>query len=113
MKPLLLFPLILSLVACAPRGWSRPDTTEAQFSQDRYLCQQQASSAFPTTMVQIAGTNQSPPQGQMVSGHYVAPSPTQYLAASMPSSYDANSSNRDDMFRSCLNSKGYKYGTKK
>jgi hypothetical protein len=113
MKTLRLLPLILWLVACAPRGWSRPDTAEVQFSQDRYLCQQQAASAFPTSKVHFAGANQAPPQGQMVSGHYIAPSATQYLSASMRSSYDANSSNRDDMFKSCISSKGYRYGTKK
>ena len=41
------------LAGCAV-GWTRPNTTEAEFNQDRYECRQQAAQMYPVMMVQRA-----------------------------------------------------------
>jgi hypothetical protein len=47
--------VVLSSVAllggCASR-WSRPNTSESQFYQDRYQCEQDAARSYPPAMVQ-------------------------------------------------------------
>jgi hypothetical protein len=43
-------PLALAVAACAA-PWNRPNTTEAQFRADLYLCQQQAALAYRPAVV--------------------------------------------------------------
>ena len=42
---------VVLLAGCAV-GWTRPNTTEAEFNQDRYECQQQAAQMYPVMMIQ-------------------------------------------------------------
>ena len=111
----LLLPLGLCaaiLSGCAI-GWSRPNTTEAEFNQDRYECQQQAARMYPVMMVQStvgvgyqtaaetdcytygANTNCT-----TTGGNYVPPATV---------TEDANLYSRNTVERSCLNSKGYTF----
>jgi hypothetical protein len=85
MKSLLAFtnvllPLILG--GCA-MGWSRPNTTEAEFKLDRFECEQQAASMYPVLIASIgSGEAPSPANCSSYAGHmnctatsgsYVAP----------------------------------------
>src|SRR5262245_25396209 len=40
---------VVFVAGCAA-GWSRPNTTEAEFHQDRFQCEQQAASMYPVVM---------------------------------------------------------------
>jgi hypothetical protein len=103
---------IVVLAGCAI-GWSRPNTTEAEFYQDRYQCEQQAAQMYPVAMVQ-----------RTVGSGYQAPAQTNCYTygnntscTTTPGTYtppatvteDANSVNRNVAFQSCLNSKGYTF----
>ena len=103
---------VVLLTGCAI-GWSRPNTTEAEFNQDRYECEQQAAQMYPVVMVQrtIGSGYQTSAQTNCTSygnttnctttgGNYVPPATV---------TEDANSTNRGFAFQSCLNSKGYTY----
>lgn len=103
---------VFALGGCA-FGWSRPNTTETEFYQDRYQCEQEAARMYPVAMMQrtIGSGYQAPAQtncttyGNQIScttdpGLYVPPAQV---------TEDANSLNRSYAFQSCLESKGYKY----
>ena len=103
---------IVFLVGCNV-GWSRPGTTEGEFYQDRYECQQQSAQMYPVSMVRrTIGVGYQPAaitscnsyggntQCATSGGNYVPP-------ASI--NEDANLDNRNAAFRSCLNAKGYAF----
>lgn len=114
----LFLPIGLSVIllnGCAI-GWSRPDTTEADFYQDRYECTQQAAQMYPVMMYQrtIGSGYQQSAQTNCTSygnntncttfgGNYVPP-------VTVPT--DANLNNRNVALSSCLKSKGYTFEMK-
>ena len=103
---------VVLLAGCAV-GWTRPNTSESEFNQDRYECQQQAAQMYPVMMVQrtngvgyqtSAQTNCTSYGSSMncttTGGNYVPPATV---------TEDSNLNNRNSAFGSCLNSKGYTF----
>jgi hypothetical protein len=97
--------LAVLLSACA--GWQHPTANEAQFHRDRYECQMQTASAYPTTQTAMGTGYQAPTQvncstyGTQTNctarpGVYVPP-PTQ----------DTNAIPRAFAFDSCMRGRGY------
>jgi hypothetical protein len=43
-------------------GWSRPNTSEAEFKLDRFQCEQQAASMFPVVIASIGSGHEAPSQ---------------------------------------------------
>ena len=109
MKSLLTFtnvllPLILG--GCA-MGWSRPNTTEAEFKLDRFKCEQQAAGRYPVVIASIGSGHEAPSQANCSSyaGHMnCTATPGSYVP---PRQVDANANDRVKEVRSCLQSKGY------
>ena len=95
-------------------GWTRPNTTQAEFNQDRYACQQEAARIYPTAMMQqTVGTGyQNPAQTECygygnnniscttTGGNYVPPRTI---------TVDANANNRSTAFDSCMNARSYTF----
>ena len=93
--------LAVTLVAgCAQNiTWDKPGATQQEFNQDNYACTQAAQQyQAPVSTPQ--------PQGQMVSGYYVAPSWSQQLGAALANSPGGYSTNKN-LYISCMQSKGY------
>lgn len=65
MKSLLSFADALTVVAqlggCAS-GWSRPNTSEAEFKLDRFRCEQQAASIYPVVIASLGSGHEAPSQ---------------------------------------------------
>src|SRR5471030_376832 len=99
MKSMLIILIALCLLAGCATKWSRPNTTEQEFYQDRFQCEQDAASMYPVAMSQTSygnGTNCS-----TTPGVFIPPVKTVQ---------DANGLNRAMAIRSCLQSKGYSSG---
>ena len=96
---------LLTLGGCA-MGWTRPNTTEAQASQDRLQCEQQAASMYPVVMAPNGAANdQLAALDCATSGIPIDCGRTADVAP--PPQTDANAPNRSAALSSCLESKGY------
>ncbi|MFZ2652784.1 MAG: hypothetical protein WA210_22010 [Burkholderiaceae bacterium] len=117
---LVLLASLFALGGCAAK-WSRPNTSESVFYQDRYQCEQDAARAYPPAMVQSMtspGFQAAPRPSQTnctsVGNQISCRSAPQGLDASIyntPPTYvseDMNVSNRNSAVQSCLFSKGYR-----
>ena len=92
--------IVLTGIGCAQNiTWDKPGATQQQFNQDNYACTQAAQQY-------TAPTSTPYPQGQMVSGQYVAPSWSQNLNAALNNSSGGYSTN-NNLYKSCMQSKGY------
>lgn len=89
------------VLGCAqkPIIWDRQGASQEKFNKDNGECLQSAQVYTPPV-----STPQ--PQGQMVSGRYVAPSWTQQLAAALNNSPGGYSTNQS-LFAGCMRSRGY------
>ena len=96
----LLLSMSLMHMGCAKKViWDNPNASQQQFNQDNYACTQAAQQyQAPVSTPQ--------PQGQMVSGIYVAPAWSQQLNAALNNSAGGYSTNQN-LFNSCMQSKGY------
>ena len=112
--------VLVGLAGCATQ-WNRPNTTEAQFYQDRFECEQLAAGSYPPSMVQrmsSPGVYAPPPRTQTtcssVGGIVSCRSAPSGLDASIynrPPTYvtdDANAPARAYAVGSCLMSRGYR-----
>jgi len=111
MKSLLAFvhvmPLLLLAGCVMVMGWSRPNTTEAEFKLDRFQCERQAESAYPAVIATIGSGHEGASQTNCSSyaGHMnCTATPGSYVP---PRQIDVNSNARADGVRSCLRSRGY------
>ena len=105
LAPINVLPLFI-LGGCA-MGWSRPNTTEAEFKLDRFQCEQQAASAYPVVIATIGSGHDAPSQGNCSSyaGHLnCTAAPGIYVP---PRQMDVNANARANGVRSSLQSKGY------
>ena len=92
--------MLLVVIGCAQNTtWDKSGATQQQFNQDSYACTQAAQQY-------TAPTSTPYPQGQMVSGQYVAPSWSQNLNAALNNSSGGYSTN-NNLYRGCMQSKGY------
>jgi hypothetical protein len=112
-KMLVLPAIILTMVAGC-KVYTRPNTTEAEYNQDRYQCQQEAVKMFPALMTERvlypgrqnpANTNCTTNNGYTscttTGGGYTPPTTT---------IEDGNQTNRINAEKSCMSARGY--GTK-
>jgi hypothetical protein len=53
--------LLAALAGCAT-GWSRPNTTDAEFNRDRLQCEQQGVSRYPVRIEFLGTGRQGPSQ---------------------------------------------------
>ena len=96
---------IIFLAGCG--GWSRPNTTEGEFSQDRFQCQQQSASMYPVIMQSAGAGYQTPSRTNCTTYGFqtnCTTTPGTYIPA--PQS-DVNAIARAGAFNSCLQAKGY------
>ena len=100
MTKIIAYFVILFLVSCSQRQviWEKYNSTQNQFNQDQFACQQ-------ASQVTIPGRPYQAPQGQMVSGIYVAPALAQQLAAIAASTSSVRTD--EGAFTNCMQSKGY------
>jgi hypothetical protein len=97
----------VALLAGCAMGWSRPNTTEAEFKLDRFECEQQAASMYPVVIASIGSGHEAPSQANCSSyaGHMnCTATPGSYVP---PHQVDANANERANAVRSCLQSKDY------
>ena len=90
-------------------GWTRPNTTEAQFYQDRFQCEQQSASMYPIMMTSAGPGYQAPARTNCTSyGNQTncTTTPGTFVPASQS---DVNAIARSSAFNSCLQSKGYAF----
>lgn len=111
MKKLLILASI-ALYGCGG-GWSRPNTTEAEFNQDRYQCERESAHMYPAqiTQQQIGKGYQSPTTTNCFSAGMATQCTSTPGIYTQPQTYteDANASNRSRAFNSCLSAKGYRF----
>ena len=97
---------VLVLAGCA-MGWTRPDTTAAQFYQDKMQCEQEAVQMYPPSYVR--NTYQSPAMTSCQNyGSHVECMTTPGATYAQPG-YDANGASRNMAIGECLRGKGYTY----
>lgn len=96
----------LTLAGCG--GWSRPNTSEAQFYQDRVACEQQAASTYPVSMTSTGGY-QAPSQTRCTTSYGVT-NCTTTPGVQMPGvTSDMNAIPRAGMFDACMRGRGYAF----
>jgi len=100
-KKVLLMAIPLFILGCAqkPIIWDNPNASQQQLNRDNGDCTQAAQVYTPPRTT-------PQPEGQMVSGRYVAPSWTQQLAATLGNSPGGYSTNQN-MYVGCMQSRGY------
>ena len=111
MKSLLAGASLVSLIllgGCA-MGWTRPNTTEAQFYQDRFQCEQEAASMYPVAMSSVGSGYQAPAQTNCTTYGNQTNCTTRPGIYSPPPQFDSNAIARSGAFSSCLESRGYVY----
>jgi hypothetical protein len=99
--------LLVPLLGGCAMGWSRPNTTEAEFKLDRFECEQQATKTYPVVITSIVSGHEAPSQANCSSyaGHMnCTATPGSYAP---PRQVDVNANARASDVRSCLQSKGY------
>lgn len=98
---------LASLAGCGT--WHRPGSTEAEFNQERYACQQEAASTYPIVMASSGGGYQGASQtsctgyGNMVN---CTTTPGAYVP---PPQSDQNAIPRAMAFDSCMKAKGWTF----
>ncbi|CAM3612470.1 hypothetical protein [Polynucleobacter brandtiae] len=92
---------VYALIACAqkPIIWDNPNASQQQLNRDNGECTQSAQIYTPPRVT-------PQPEGQMVSGRYVAPSWSQQLAATLGNTPGGYSTNQN-MYVGCMQSRGY------
>jgi hypothetical protein len=100
--------VVVSVVAtgCA-MGWTRPNTSAAEFHQDRYQCEREAASMYPVTMTASGPGYQAPAQTNCSTYGRQTNCTTTPGTYTPPPTYDANAIARSSAVSSCLQAKGY------
>lgn len=91
-------------------GWSRPNTTEAQFYEDRLQCEQQANNMYPPAMSAIGQGYQAPARTNCTAFGNQMNCTTTPGAYTPPAQLDVNSIARANAFSGCMKSKSYVFG---
>lgn len=97
--PIILVTLFIFGCAQKPIIWDKPGASQDQFNRDNGECYQMAQVYTPPRSA-------PQPQGQMVSGYYVAPSWSQQLGAALGNSPGGYSTNQNQ-YAGCMQSRGY------
>jgi len=108
MKSMLIILIALCLLAGCATKWSRPNTTEQEFYQDRFQCEQDAASMYPVAMSQTSYGNgyQAPTQTncQTYGNNTNCSTTPGVFIPPVKTVQDANGLNRAMAIRSCLQS---------
>ena len=102
--------LVAGLCGCAG-GWYRPNTTEAQFYQDRAACDGQSAAAYPVNMVTTGGS-QGPANTRCTTNYGVTNCQTTPGFVMPGYTSDMNATGRASMFSACMRGKGYEFKLK-
>lgn len=104
-----LFVLLLS--ACGPVLWNKPGATQADFSRDKYRCEQEAAGAYPAAAVNvpISPGYQQPAMTNCSGNSYNVNCMTTPGRYTPPATVlvDSNRNNRNAAFASCMNANGW------
>jgi uncharacterized lipoprotein len=100
--------LIATLAGCS-MGWTRPNTTETQFNEDRYQCEQQALSMYPVTMMPSGPGYQAPALTNCTTYGAETSCTTRPGLYTPAAQSDTNAFSRALAFKSCLEARGYTY----
>jgi hypothetical protein len=99
---------LVALGGCAMVGqWTRPNTTEPEFYQDRFQCEQQAASMYPTVIASSGGSGIGTVQTNCTTYGSQTNCTTSPGITPRPIQYDANAGARTGAINTCLRSKGY------
>lgn len=101
MNKVYLIAISFLVIGCVqkPIIWDKQGASQEQFNKDNGECFQMAQVYTPPRYT-------PQPQGQMVSGYYVAPSWTQQLNAALNNSPGGFSTNQSQ-YSGCMQSRGY------
>ncbi|MHB1092617.1 hypothetical protein [Thiobacillus sp.] len=103
---------VVLLVGCAQMVWVNPNKSESDFYSDKYKCEREAASTYPTATVNVPyTTGYQQPAMTNCSGDGNG----NMSCMTTPGSYtppatvlvDANKNNRNEAFRSCMYSEGW------
>jgi len=98
--------LLINIAGCG-MGWTRPNTSEAEFYKDRYECQREAASMYPIAMRPSGPGYQAPAQTDCTSyGNQISCTTTPGSYTPAPQ-YDSNATARSSAVSSCLEARGY------
>lgn len=98
--------LLINLAGCG-MGWVRPNTSEAEFYQDRYQCEKEAATMYPVAMRPSDPGYQAPAQTNCTSyGNQISCTTTPGPYFSAPQ-HDANANARSSAIGTCLQARGY------
>jgi hypothetical protein len=106
MRALLTLGHVMLLAGCAT-GWSRPNTSEAEFNRDRLQCEQLGTSRYPVRIESFGTGRQGPLQSDCRSFGLHLSCSAAPAAVAPPTQHDVNESARANEISSCLRSKGY------
>ena len=97
-----------AITGCTVGGWTRPNTSEAEFRRDTYQCEQEATRMYPPLLVQVRSPYADETEQTRCTryGNQVNCTTTK-PGNSQTSTEDANAGARSNAHRSCLNAKGY------
>ena len=98
--------LMISIAGCG-MGWTRPNTSEEEFRQDRYACEREAASMYPIAMQPSGPGYQAPAQTTCTNygiQSICTTTPASYTPAPL---YDSNANARSGAIDSCLQARGY------
>lgn len=96
------------LSSCA-MGWSRSNTSESEFYQDRLQCEQQAMSIYPVAMSAMGGGYQTPARTNCTTYGNQTNCTTTPGTYTPPPQSDMNAIPRSGAFSACLRGKGYEF----
>jgi hypothetical protein len=98
----------LTLTGCAS-GWSRPNASDADFSHDKYECEQQAAVMYPVQMMTSNAGYQTPTQTNCRQVGNQTNCTSTPGTAIYSQAKDVNSGARSSAFGSCMRSHGYEF----
>lgn len=98
-KAILTLLLLIDLAGCG-MGWTRPNTSEAQFNQDRYQCEKEAVSMYPP----VRPKPQSSQTDCTAYGNQMTCTTSPTYSGTQP---DTNQTARTHAVSSCLEARGY------
>jgi hypothetical protein len=104
----LLVAVALSVSGCATTTtWSRPDTSDAQYNDDRQACERTATDAHPVRMAPIGAGVRAPPETICNTQDGRTSCTTKRGTYIPPPVVDSNIAERTKAVEVCLRSRGY------
>jgi hypothetical protein len=99
--------MLVSFLAGCAMQWVRPNTTEAQFEQDRFKCEEQAARLYPPAFETSGLSYQAPVQTNCATYGNQAHCTTAAGIQALPRQSDGNATTRANAVDTCLRANGY------